>query len=183
MKRILVALTGLLLAFSLAQPTIDGSIGDGEYSSSLAHSDSGAVVYWTIDGDTLYMGLNMESRGWVGIGLLEEKTNRKLGADHIIFTFDGDTAVVLDMFMDRARGEPVLDDDAGGSNSILDFAVSVDGSNWTVEFSRLLDTGQDTDVAITPGEPINLMLAKATTMALDREHTKRERWYLEDFVF
>ncbi len=185
-KLITATVFALLISFAVAQPTIDGAIADGEYANTVTHDDSGMVVYWTIDDDMIYMGFTLEARGWVGIGWGDEMTNRKAGFDVIIVTEMDGEFVALDMFQESARGEPVLDSEEGGSNSIVDFAASHEGDLWTVEFSRPLDTGEDTDVAITPGPPMIFMGAYANVMDPSRAHgrsTQGGAWYIEDFTF
>ncbi len=186
LKLIIATLFALLIGFAAAQPAIDGSIADGEYANTVIHDDSGMVVHWTIDGDMLYMGFTLEARGWVGIGWGAEQTNRKAGFDVLIATEQDGEFVLLDMFQESARGEPVLDSEEGGSNTVVDFAVTHEGDLWTVEFSRPLDTGEDTDVAITPGTPMIFMGAYANVMDPSRAHgrsTQGGAWYIMDFVF
>lgn len=56
-------------------------------------------------------------------------------------------------------------------------------TQWALEFSRKLKTGEATDVEIVPGKKMLVMLAHAGKMDPKEEHKKTERWYLEDFVF
>ncbi len=185
-KLITATAFALLVSLAAAQPAIDGAIADGEYANTLTHDGSGMVLYWTVDGDMLYMGFTLEARGWVGVGWGAEMTNRKAGFDVLIVTEQGGEFVALDMFQESARGEPVLDSEEGGSNTIADFAATRDGDLWTVEFSRPLDTGEDTDVAITPGTPMIFMGAYANVMDVSRAHgrsTQGGAWYIEDFTF
>ena len=186
-KKLLATALALALVgtVALAQPAIDGAIADGEYANTLEH-DSGAVVYWTVDGDTLYMGYTMEARGWSGVGWLSEQTNRKAGADVLMFAIVDGAAVSYDSYQDAARGEPAHDEDEGGSNSLTAFAAVHEGDAWTVEFSRPLATGEATDVDIVPGETMIFMLAHGNTMDVTRAHDRSNRggaFYLEGFVF
>ncbi|MBW6455383.1 MAG: hypothetical protein K0A98_05810 [Trueperaceae bacterium] len=187
MKKLFAAILALALVgtVALAQPAIDGAIADGEYANTVEH-DSGAVLYWTVDGDTLYMGYTMEASGWSGVGWLSEQTNRKAGADVLMFAIVDGEAVSYDGFQDSARGEPAHDEDEGGSNSLTDFAAVHEGGVWTVEFSRPLATGQETDVDIVPGEAVIFMLAHGNTMDVGRAHDRSNRggaFYIEGFVF
>ena len=155
-KLITATAFALLVSLAAAQPAIDGAIADGEYANTLTHDGSGMVLYWTVDGDMLYMGFTLEARGWVGVGWGAEMTNRKAGFDVLIVTEQGGEFVALDMFQESARGEPVL------------------------------DTGEDTDVAITPGTPMIFMGAYANVMDVSRAHgrsTQGGAWYIEDFTF
>ncbi len=176
----------LVIGLAAAQPSIDGVIAEDEYANSLVHEDSGSVYYWTVEDDMLYFGFTKEARGWVGIGWADEQTNRKAGFEALIFTMDGDDFVALDMFQESARGEPVLDTEEGGTFTLTEWAATRDGELWTVEFSRPLDTGEETDVPVTPGEPMLFMGAFANVMDVSRAHDRSTRggaWYIEDFVF
>lgn len=186
MYKLIVALfAALALAAAAAQPTVDGVIGADEYANTFA-DDHGLTLYWTVDGDDLHMAFTIEARGWAGIGWGAEQTNRKAGFDVLIVTEQGGEFVLLDMFQESARGEPVLDTDEGGSNAFSDYAISRDGDMWTVEFVRPLDTGETTDVAIVPGESMILMGAFSNVMDVSRAHARSTQggaWYIEDFAF
>ncbi|MFD3006241.1 DOMON domain-containing protein [Thermus tengchongensis] len=184
MKKALVWLLVLALGAALAQaPKVDGKIAGGEYAKSFKHDKSGITLYWSVVGDTLYLALEGESKGWIGIGFLAEKTDKKKGADQYLFYMEGGKLVALDMYQTKRTGAPVADEREGGKNSILAVAATYEGGKWTVEFSRKLRTGEPTDVDIVPGRKTIVMLAYASKMDPKEEHKKTERWYLEDFVF
>jgi hypothetical protein len=183
MPKVFGLILALVFAFAFAQPTIDGAINADEYENSFTHDDSSTTLHWTIVDDVIYMGIEADSRGWLGFGWMHTQENRKLGADQLIFIYENDEGTVLDMFQDTARREPSPDEDLGGSNSIEDYAITRDGTSWVIEFSRPLDTEQETDVDIVPGEPMILLIAHATTMNIGREHARNSRWYVEDFEF
>ena len=188
MKKILTAalVFALFGAVALAQPVIDGAIGDGEYANSFVDDPTGAVLHWTVDGDDIHLAFTFPARGWAGIGWLTEKTNRKAGGDILIVTMRDGAPVLLDMFQESARGEPVMDEAEGGSNSYTAFAATFANDVWTVEATRPLATGQDTDVDIVPGEPLILMFAYANVMDVSRAHarsTSGGAHYVEPFTF
>lgn len=175
----------LLVSIGLAQ-SVDGTIGADEYASSASHEESGAEMHWTVMDDTLYFAMTMDSTGWLGVGWNTEMTRNKMGFDQLIFTVQDGEAVALDMYQGDARGAPVMDEEEGGSDSLTEFAGSHDGESWTVEFARPLDTGEDADVAIMPGEEMILDFAHGTTMDLDRRHDRSSRggaYYIDPFVF
>lgn len=175
----------LLVAFGMAQPAVDGTIDD-EYDKNATHEESGAEMHWSVVDDTLYFAATIPSSGWAGIGWAAEQTRNKMGFDQLIFTMQDDAPVVLDMYQDGARGAPALDTAEGGTNSIGEFAANHDGETWTVEFARPLDTGEDTDVAIVPGEEMIFDLAVSDVMDVDRRHDRSSRggaFYIDPFVF
>ncbi|GAB5601862.1 hypothetical protein FJNA_03860 [Thermus sp. FJN-A] len=174
----------LALGVALAQaPKVDGRVAGGEYAKRFVHEKSGFTLYWSVVGDTLYLALEGESKGWIGLGFLAEKTDKKKGADQYLFYVEEGRPVALDMYQVKRTGAPVPDEKEGGKNSILAFAATYEGGKWTVEFSRKLKTGEATDVEIVPGRKLILMLAHAGKMDPKEEHKKTERWYVEDFAF
>lgn len=188
MKKILITLITLSLLGTLAfaQPVADGTIGEDEYAKTLVHDATGARLFWTIEGDNLHMGFIMDAKGWVGVGWLSTKENRKEGADILIVTEKDGALVHLDMYQDNPRGEPKLDTEMGGSDSYLEVAISRNGETWTVEFVRPLVTGQATDVDIDEGEEMVFMVAFATVMDPGRAHARSTAggaYYIEKFVF
>lgn len=188
MKKILAFMLALALAgaVAVAQPVVDGVINDGEYANTLIDVETGAVLHWTVEGENVHMAFTFPARGWAGIGWLKEQTNRKAGGDILIVTIQDGAPVILDMFQESARGEPVLDTDEGGTNSYTEFAGSHENDVWTVEFVRPLATGQDTDVDIVPGESYIFMFAYATVMDTGRAHARSTAGgahYIEDFKF
>ncbi|MEZ0348488.1 MAG: DOMON domain-containing protein [Thermus sp.] len=184
MKRSMVWLLVLAFGAALAQaPKIDGKITSGEYAKNYKHEKSGITLYWSVVGDTLYLALEGESKGWIGIGFLPEKTDKKKGADQYLFYMDGGKLVALDMYQVKRTGSPSPDEKEGGKNSILAAAATYEGTKWTVEFSRKLKTGEATDVEIAPGRKLLVLLAHSEKMDPKEEHKKTERWYLEDFAF
>lgn len=184
MKRGIVGLMVLALGVALAQaPKVDGKIAPGEYAKSYKHEKSGITLYWSVVGDTLYLALEGESKGWIGIGFLPEKSDKKKGADQYLFYMEGGKLVALDMYQVKRTGAPSPDEKEGGKNSILAANASYEGGKWSVEFSRKLKTGEPTDVEIVPGRKLFVLLAHSEKMDPKEEHKKTERWYVEDFAF
>lgn len=180
-RRLLATTLALALVgtAALAQPVIDGAIADAEYANTVAHAESGANLYWTIDGATLHMGATIPAAGWAGIGWLTEVTNRKAGGEILIATMAMDGPTVFDMFQSGARGEPDMDTQNDFANAV---AVH-EGDVWTVEFSRPLATGDAMDVDVVPGTPMVFMIAKSDVMDPARAHPRDARWYIEGFQF
>ena len=189
MHKLLATLAlALLVSFGMAQPTIDGTIAEDEYASTVTHEESGAAMYWTVEGDMLYFGMTMESSGWVGVGFAmpDDVTRAKAGYDQYMVNVVDGTPMAYDMYQEDARGAPIMDTEAGGNDSLTEFAGTYEGEMWTVEFARPLNTGEETDAVIVPGEPMLLTFATGPIMDLDRRHERSSRggaYVLEDFVF
>ncbi len=187
-KLLAILALSLVVSLGMAQPTIDGTIADGEYASTLEHEESGATMSWTVDGDMLYFAMTMESSGWIGVGFAQpdDVGRGKAGFDQYMFNVVDGTPTAHDWYQEDARGAPVPDTEAGGSDSVSEFAGTYEDDMWTVEFARPLDTGEETDAVIVPGEPMLLTFADARTMDLDRRHERSSRggaYVIEDFVF
>ena len=186
---ITLAIVALLLApvpsavLGQGRPAADGKIGADEYAKTFKHDASGMVVRWSIVGDTLYLGIQAESEGWVGVGFLADKTRSKQGADQYIFTLHDGKPAALDLYQPGPVGRPVPDEEAGGKNSILQSAVAQQGNTWTVEFARKLRTGEKTDVEIVPGKKMHLLLAVGASDDWNRAHLTTRRWDIDGFVF
>ncbi|MCX7782991.1 MAG: DOMON domain-containing protein [Meiothermus sp.] len=183
--RVLVALALVACGLALAQraPTIDGRVAAGEYAKTLKHDKSGMTISWSIVGDTIYIALQVDSPGWIGIAMLAEKDDKKKGADSYLFTMDGGKFTAMDMIQVKRTGKPADDTEEGGKNSILQSAGTYAGKTWTVEFSRKLKTGEATDMDIAAGQKFILMIAEGPEMAIKEEHKKSDRWYIENFNF
>lgn len=171
------------VALGQSRPSVDGKIGASEYAKSFKHDASGAALYWSITGDTIQIGIRAQAEGWVGVGFLPEKTTRKQGADKYIFTVEGGKPVAFDLYQSRAAGPPVLDEENGGKQSILQSAVVREGNTWVVEFTRKLETGEKTDMDIAPGKKFFLLLALGTGEAWRSPHTGTARWEISGFAF
>jgi len=169
------------LALAQRAPAIDGRVAAGEYAKTFKHDKSGMTISWSIVGDTLYMALQVDSPGWVGIAMMAEKDDKKKGADTYIFTMDGGKFTALDMIQVKRTGKPADDTEEGGKNSILQAAGTYAGKTWTVEFSRKLKTGDSNDMDITAGQKFIFMIAVGPEMSIKEEHKKSERWYIENF--
>lgn len=164
------------------QPAVDGKIATGEYPNTYKHEASSMQLAWRITGDTLQLAIQATGDGWVGVGFLAEKAKGKQGADQYVFTTEGGKAVALDLFQSVVFGRPVLDEDEGGKNSIMQSAVVRDGKNWTVEFTRKLRTGEKTDMEITPGKKFSLLLALGAAENWKQPHKNMQRWEIGGFA-
>lgn len=163
-----IAITTVVLTLSLVlggspilaqgQPAVDGKIATSEYPNTYKHEASGMQLAWRITGDTMQLAIH-------------------------VFTTEGGKAVALDLYQSVVLGRPVLDEDEGGKNSILQAAVVRDGKNWTVEFTRKLRTGEKTDMETTPGRKFSLLLALGATDNWKQPHKNTQRWEIGGFAF
>src|SRR3972149_3843225 len=64
----MVSAPGLTAATAAAAPVIDGRIAEGEYASHYVARGIGRELHWTIEGDSIYIGLRAPTTGWLAIG-------------------------------------------------------------------------------------------------------------------
>lgn len=181
----LTLLVGFVVPPTLAQgqPAVDGKIAAGEYPKTFKHEASGIQLAWRVTGDTLQLAIQASGEGWVGIGFLAAKAKGKQGADQYVFSTEGGKPLALDLYQSAMIGRPVLDDEAGGKNSLLQSAVVRKGKSWTVEFTRRLKTGEKTDMDVVPGGKFTLLLALGGGEDWNQAHKNTQRWKVEGFAF
>ncbi len=156
-------------------PTVDGIVSDGEYANHYTNEDLDMTVHWTIDTeeDMITFALEAPTTGWVGIGF-NPAGPKKQGADMILGFFhdeDGETDA-LDAFQEAPAGAPVADTFLGGSDDIEAAAAVQTEEDTTLEFSRKLDTGDEFDAALTPGEQ-TMLLAYGEEDSFDNYHGQK----------
>ena len=130
---VVAAAVAVLLGWDAAAaapaPVIDGKIADGEYASHFLARNIGMELHWTIEGDSIYLGLSAPTTGWLAIGwelfLQDYYANRSV-------THANDVSL-------------------GGRDDVLEASGTEDQSSTTIEFRRGLDTGDRFDRPITPG--------------------------------
>ncbi len=151
-----LAVLGLLSGGGAAQfkaPTVDGKITKLEYRNLYHNNAIRMTLYWTIDGDTLYIGLEAPAKGWVSWGVTTDA-----GADMVLaFVKDGKLNI-LDTF-GKPHQAHKADPEQGGKSDLLASAgteseveTAIGKVTLTVvEFSRKLNTGDKTDNAVAEG--------------------------------
>jgi hypothetical protein len=135
----------------LPAPTIkwsaDGVIATGEYTGVKSYGDY--EINWTDDEKYVYVGLKVKTTGWVALGIQPGSTMKD--ADIVLgFVKDGKTTV-FDQFSTGSYGPHSLDTALGGNSDILEYGGKEDGGYTTIEFKRLLDTGDKYDQPLLKG--------------------------------
>jgi hypothetical protein len=138
--------------------TPDGVIGDGEYFGSAVlygpesrgYSGGDIEVFWTTDDEHLYMALRGETTGWISIGF--DPLEWMKDADVIMGSVDGNEVVVEDQYSTEIYGPHLPDEDLGGTDDILEFGGLEKDGQTVIEFKRRLDTGDEFDKVISPGQ-------------------------------
>ena len=137
-------------AASAPQPVkwlADGVITDGEYSRVQSFGDY--EIHWTGDGNYIYIGMKAKTSGWLAVGTQPGTTMKD--ADMVLgFVSDG-KATVYDFYCTGDYGPHPPDTELGGTNDILELGGKEVGGYTTIEFKRLLDTGDKYDRPFSVG--------------------------------
>ncbi len=149
----------------------DGAIGKGEYRHTT--EAAGVTFHWTNDAEYLYAALSAETIGWVSVGFNPE--NRMQGANYIYGYVADSTAFVEDMFgvSPAGPGSHPADEGLGGGNDVVEYAGSEQGGVTVIEFKIPLDSGDEYDKSLVPGETYRIVLAVGAADDLDSYHTGR----------
>ncbi len=126
--------------------SIDGSVSSGEYDYTI-NVGSRFIFHYTIVRGILYMALEEQGTGWIAIGW--GGSGDMDNYDMVIGGYNPSTnsSYIFDAY---SIGKVVPPPD--GVQNIIDYAASESNGWTTLEFSRLLDTGDTVnDVEIVPG--------------------------------
>ncbi|MFQ5795010.1 MAG: DOMON domain-containing protein [Candidatus Bipolaricaulia bacterium] len=160
----LAALAALMLAWGgLAHeggPVVDGIVNDGEYDHHYTNEDLNMKVHWTVDIEegAITFALEAPTTGWLGIGFTSTGL-KKRDADMILGFFhdeDGETDI-LDAFQQSPISPPMADTFLGGTDDIESAVAIQTEADTTLEFVRKLNTGDEFDAALTPGQQTMLL--------------------------
>eukprot|EP01118_Nematostelium_gracile_P008904 TRINITY_DN2977_c0_g1_i3.p1 TRINITY_DN2977_c0_g1~~TRINITY_DN2977_c0_g1_i3.p1 ORF type:complete len:415 (-),score=79.95 TRINITY_DN2977_c0_g1_i3:3-1202(-) len=132
----LVVLLNLLITFFFC---CCFGFNSSQYERSRTLVD-GYTIYWTITNDTLRLGLQVATNGWIGFGIGEETSGSMPGADVLVANVRDGVASVTDMYT-LAKVRPYTDD---CQNWKL-ISGSEDGNTTIIEVERVLDTGDKQD--------------------------------------
>lgn len=111
---------------------------------------------WRVNGDQIDFEISADTTGWVAIGFNPSRLMKD--ADYVFgFVKDG-KATVSDHFGDGTFSH--VDDEAlGGKNNILDYSGSESAGKTTLKFSIPVDSGDEYDSVLTPGETHTVLFA------------------------
>lgn len=169
----LIALTILLIVPvpAAAEDGIDGIIEEDEYPLSVELGDGHFVMYWDIQGDTIKMGITAEATGMVAIGW--EPTRRMMDADMIIGYREGSEFTLHDTISVGETGPHPDDVDEGGAFSLENYMIGEEGGVTTIEFTRLLDTGDDMDNPLPATGTVKFIWATSDSDDFTSYHGRR----------
>lgn len=171
MKTKLIALVWAVMgALSiLGAVEVDGVVGRDEYANKQVLDGTAFVLYWQIEGDTIYCAIESTAKGWVAIGF--DPTKIMANAD-MIFGIVTDKAQAVDAYSTGQFGPHPADTDQGGKDDILAFAGKRTASGVVFEFSRKLNTGDTKDKPIVIGKDLKLIWAWSNSLSFTAKHAK-----------
>ncbi|WP_052418609.1 DOMON domain-containing protein [Methanolacinia paynteri] len=130
----------------------DGIIGEGEYENNVTGFRDLFYIHWTSDNETLYMGIQGKTSGYVAVGFnpvaMMKNADIILGGN--IGT--GGSLYIYDMYSLDASGTMRSDTSLGGEFNIEESAGTEKAAFQTLEFSRKLDTGDKYDSVLEKGK-------------------------------
>lgn len=128
-------------------------------------------VEWQVEGERLRVRFRAPTTGWLRIGFNTVAAQHQ--ADMIVAWVDAAGQLHT---QDRFAVDPPyieLDVDHGGTDDVVGVSGMESAGVTTVEFTRPLAAAHETDVAVTPGQPVFLVLSYAATDDLDEESVVR----------
>ncbi len=151
--------------------TLDGTVSSGEYDHKASFSDGAFELHWKISGDTARMAIVGRTSGWVAIGL--SPTLMMKDADMIVGWVDAKGNIGI---MDCHAPEPtdVHPPDTSfappGTNDLLEHGAAQAGGTTTVEFTRLLNTGDRYDNPIPSEGTLDFIWALGPDDNINSKH-------------
>jgi hypothetical protein len=125
-------------------------VESGEYPNRLRQAEGRYLLFWRVEGRLIHMAISAQTEGWVALGL--DPVVVMDNADMILGWVEEDrSAHVMDARSLGPNGPFVSDERTGGSDDILASAGVQRAGRTTIEFSRLLDTGDEMDASIRTG--------------------------------
>ena len=162
------ATTGTTPAGNDVEWTPDGVITNGEYTGSF--QTGSYELSWKSDGEMVYFGIRVETDGWVSLGI--QPGDAMKDADIIIGYVDDGTVEVSDHYSTGTFGPHSPDTEQGGTDDILTSGGATDGDYTVIEFSRLLQTGDDLDNDLTAGDN-QVIWSYGSSDDTGRQHSNR----------
>lgn len=164
----------------------DGVVKENEYAGNMilygpesrGYSGGDLEVFWKTDDENLYMALKGKTSGWIAIGF--DPIEWMTGADIVMGSVDGKATVVEDQYSIDNYGPHSSDEMLGGTNDVLEFGGSEKDGYTVIEFKRKLDTGDEFDRVLTPGQGISIIWGMADSNNLQSSHNvARAEGYLD----
>ena len=155
-------------------PTLDGIIIQGEYDHKAVFSSGSYELHWKVLGEIIRMAIVGRTSGWVAIGL--SPTMMMKDADMIGGWVDsGGKAGIIDCYSTGPNGPHPTDQSLSppGTYDIIEYGGSESAGTTTVEFTRLLRTGDRYDHDIPANGTLSFIWALGSGDDFNFQHLDR----------
>jgi len=127
-------------------------------------TSQGITLEWRDMGDSLEVVLTAPTTGWVGVGF--DPASQMEGANYLLGYVEDNVAEMRD---DWGTGSfsHASDESLGGTSDLTVDGGSESEGETTLEFTIPLDSGDDYDKPLTPGETYTVILASGADGADD----------------
>ncbi len=141
-----------ICGISCLKPTLKRWVADGvitadEYTGQTNYGDY--EIHWRSDEQYFSIGMKARTSGWVAVGFQPGPLHRE--TDMVLGFVSERRASVFDMFSADELGPCTADSELGGSPDILEYGGREEGGYTTIEFRRLLSTGDEYDGELFSG--------------------------------
>ncbi|MFO8077821.1 MAG: DOMON domain-containing protein [Thermoplasmatota archaeon] len=123
---------------------IDGIISSNEYPNQSVFGDGSYELSWRIEDDHIFIGMRANTTGWVAIGFSPITLHE--GADIVSgWVDDNGTVDIIDCYFPDMYPPHPHDTQQNGTFDVLSYNGTELNNRTTIEFSRLLSTGDELD--------------------------------------
>ncbi|TFH16987.1 hypothetical protein E4H04_05750 [Candidatus Bathyarchaeota archaeon] len=155
---------------------VDGVVSDGEYLVTFTDPTTGIDVSWVHNGSLLYVALSGDNMGWLSIGV--GSTNARMdGSNIIIGSVNEDGSHVVDEV--GVGHNHYQDTSRGGESNIIEAGGKI-SDRTTIEFVIPLDSGDQLDYKLSPGETFGVFLALNN---VNDDFSKIHSFFSETYIF
>ncbi|MFX0208077.1 MAG: DOMON domain-containing protein [Candidatus Hodarchaeota archaeon] len=162
----------ILTKSGVTTPIVDGVISTAEYLSETSLASGDFQLYWQIEVDSIFFGMVGTTTGWLAVGF--NPTTAMQNADMVFgWIFSNGSVITIDAFSTGPNGPHPADIDLGGTVDILSFNGTEGEEKTTIEFSRLLITGDQYDNDIPSSGEYDIIWALGNTDDFGLKHIKR----------
>ena len=153
------------------KPKLEGVISNNEYDYTAEFSNGNFKIHWSRSGDSITFGFEAKTTGWVALGF---GSNVMSGSDMVIGWVEPQGSVhIIDGYIQEGSRQHSADTNQGGTDDILEFGGSEKNGWTTIEFKRLLTTGDNKDQNIPTQGEIEIIWAIGNSDNLNDQHSQR----------
>ena len=158
---------------STGSPSGDGSNPSNEELPDFSSAEAiGMELLWRVVGDELEVRVSAPTTGWVAVGF--DPSRMMKDANILIGYVEAGSAVVTDQFGITATGHR-RDVELDGSDDVTVIGGTEAGGESELHFSIPLDSGDERDRTLVPGEEYRVILAYGEDGADDVESYHQNR--------